>query len=180
MSDEHNKYVTSDPDVVRVDTYFCPKCDSPAVEVPELEGAIGHCRMCKFQGKRGDFFLYPIVTRSGNDMQTLMQQLADASREVVGKELSIGITRLLLMFGFLPWDTSGGRTIYSPNAEDRAYQSKILTTYLKNAAKAIVRSLFQSREEIEPIRIEWQRFRDDRDEKARQSKQGGNHLHVAR
>lgn len=154
---------TEETSLNRVDTYFCPKCDSPHVEVPELEGAKAVCKECKFEGTRSDFPLYPIVTEAGVNLQSLMQRMVNRARPVLGEALSHGLIRLLVEFGFIPWDTQGMRRILWEDPEDRAVQQQIIGIYIVNAAKAVVRSIVLSRAEVESIRLAWDKRLQERE-----------------
>lgn len=148
----------------RVDTYFCPRCDSPHVDVPELEGAKGVCHECKFEGTRSEFLLYPIFTEAGVNLQTLMQRMVDRARAVLAEPLARGLIPLLIEFGFIPWETNGGRRILWEDPRDRQVQRQILSVYVRNAAKAIIRSAVLSRAEVEKLRLTWAQELQEREE----------------
>ncbi len=154
----------------RVDTYFCPKCDSPHVEVPELEGAKGRCYECAFEGTRGEFLLYPVFTEAGVDLPSLMQRMVNRSRVLLGDPLARGLIPLLIEFGFIPWETNRGRRILWEDPRDRAMQQQILGVYIGNAAKAIIRSVVLSRAEVEKIRLQWVADMEQRKEAEKESR----------
>lgn len=143
-------------DYTRIDTHFCPRCQSPAVDVSEVSGGASSCRVCQYKGTRETFPVYPVITHAGVNATSLLQDLVNALSKALYEPLTQRLLPVLARFGFIPWDTSNG--ILSTDASERDWQARVLTIYLKNAGQAIFRAILESREQIEPLRVEHERY----------------------
>lgn len=151
-----NSTPEASPALERLDTHFCPKCDSAAVSLPSLEGGTASCRTCKHEGSVKDFPIYPVFVPRGQTPASLMQQMADTLRVLVGQSLMTPMLSFLDTFGFLPWDTSAG--ILACSAEEKEWRKRVITIYFKAAGRSMLRGFIEARELIEPIRIEHEKY----------------------
>lgn len=137
------------PTFRKVETRFCPRCQSPAVNINELTGSLAECRVCKHQATLSDFPTHVLfTTRENVDQEALLQSMADDMRNTLGPILSRGAIIFLHKWGFLFWDE------FAPKGHpEHAWQQKVIVVYLTTIARAVLRGIIEAREKIEPIRI---------------------------
>ena len=126
----------------------CPACESTAVEFGELPESPAKCRACGHVGLTSEFPSYLFFTEQKAELGLLLQRMADDMRQTLGAEVAALLYRFLFRWGFLFWGTE-------PPADERAKQFRVqvLGLYVINAAKALMRSVIATREQIEPLRL---------------------------
>jgi len=113
-------------------SYFCPNCGSAAVNRSFLVGGSAKCDACSWTGVNEELlsvkFEHPF-----NSPEQVMDAFASEFKLMLGKHLAKPFGQMLLKWGFLD----------SNNIAD------LLPKYLTNAAVAMVKSVIETRKNIE-------------------------------
>jgi len=114
-------------------SYFCPNCASAMVDTLVLSGR-GQCRACGWEGVMGDLLAMPHV--DGSSPEELFRALGGEVAMSLAKEWAKPFALILVSWGFI----------------DETNIQQELQLYVKNAASAVLASVFRTREALEQLR----------------------------
>lgn len=117
-------------------SYVCPKCLSPALDVPSALEVNGHytCRICKWTGQDACVVPQKTAFQSKDD---LMHAFSTELIEAFAANAALPIGQVLVRWGLVPVDKDG-----RPSA-------KILAVHLKEMARAMAQAVVTGQEHIE-------------------------------
>lgn len=121
--------------------YFCPNCQSPAVDTQELLNE-GTCRACKKTGNLQDFFVYIFKQDQGTPAMILNNFSRDLQRAIQSK-LHSQVENSFMADMLFILDKWGFLDVKSPDATAKA------KLYMTNIARHIVKAVILTRDQIE-------------------------------
>ncbi len=146
------------PSFQKVETRFCPRCQSPAITLSALTGSTAECRVCHHTGAMSEFPVHVLFTQDKDvDQSALLQRMADDMRNILGPHIAKAAVIFLHKWGFLFWDE------FSPKGHpDHAWQQRVIVVYLTAIARAVLKGVVEARELLEPLRVahEVERMKD--------------------
>lgn len=114
------------------DVYFCPKCGSSSMDLPNLVGAYATCRACKWKGPTEELLYSPVVHECGSP-EELAQRLMNELRSIYAKTAAKPILEMLVKWGFLG----------NPPSKEEAME------YMVSISHATLSSIIATREKLE-------------------------------
>jgi hypothetical protein len=114
--------------------YFCPRCNSAAVNTSPVAGT-ADCTSCRWKGTLSELVTTSIEHDLGSD-EKLLDTFATELRNLFAKTAATPLALFLKNWGFVP-------------EKDAAQQAKFLARYMAAMARAMVRSVIEEREKIE-------------------------------
>lgn len=123
------------PRETQASAYFCPSCGSPAVNVQSVTlhgGAMpASCDSCGWQGATTQLAVAPFKHGFAND-EEIARTMSTELRNLLSKTAGQTYGRFLLKWGFM----------------DEPVSALQLATYLDAIAKAVVRTIVQTRQQL--------------------------------
>lgn len=116
--------------------FFCPACGSPSLEVSGLEGGDCACKACLWTGSREELAVVPIE-HDALSQEELVIKFVNSLAMTFAKSTASEVGRLLLQWGFLREESLN---------ED-------LSAYMKSMAVAAARSVLETRQFLERVRV---------------------------
>jgi hypothetical protein len=107
--------------------YYCPSCNSPAVDYSSLVGGFAKCNVCNWEGVREDLLAAPFSHIYG-DQSGVDFLLAREIKQLLGSsEMTKLLVRFLARWGFV--DIKQGRAVVV--GEVKKYLEALAITFLK-------------------------------------------------
>ncbi len=119
--------------------YFCPACGGADVTTSSLAGGAANCNICSWVGKVEDLATFRFSHDGGTPEEVFQRFFIDVRKLLAQQQFATAVGFLLIKWGFLD----------QPDPKTAEAFGKVLARYVGEAAKAIVKSIADTRAAIE-------------------------------